>query len=298
MLHVVVAASCQKMVAAGPTQSDLRERMKHFSAHPFAAVTSATTNWQLIAQLTARDIAARYRGSIAGILWSLLSPLLSLAMYTFVFGFVFQARWGNGQDSTLDYALALFAGLVVHGLFAEVLGRAPFLVIGNPTYVKQILFPLETLPIVTLLSAVFNTIVGFSLLLIFWALSHDGLHIATFIIPILLVPLCLFALGVGWMLAATTVFFRDIAQLVSFISSGLLFLSPIFYPISAVPETLRPVLNLNPLTFIIESIRAVLLSGQPPHLIHFMVYSLVSLVVAALGFAWFQRLRPGFGDVL
>ncbi len=272
--------------------------MKYFSISPIAACRSAVRNWQLITQLTVRDVASRYRGSSAGILWSLIGPLLSLAMYTFVFGVVLRARWGVAGESTFDFALTLFAGLVVHGLVSDVLMRAPHTIAGNPSYVKQIVFPLEILSIVSILSSLFNATISLALLLCFWAFVHEGLYSAVFIIPFLLFPLCLIALGVGWAVAATTVYFRDLGQLVSFVSSGLLFLSPVFYPASAVPVAIRPLLDLNPLTFVIEGVRGALIHGSIPSLESFAIYLLISFCVVSLGFAWFQKVRSGFGDVV
>lgn len=272
--------------------------MKDFSISPVTACVSLFRHWQLIVQLTMRDVASRYRGSFAGILWSLIGPLLSLAMYTFVFGIVLRARWGIAGESTFDFALTLFAGLVVHGLISEVIMRAPHLIVGNPSYVKQIVFPLEILPIVSLFSSLFNSAISLGLLLCIWAFTHQGLHPAVLLIPLLMFPLCLIALGIGWAFAATTVYFRDLGQLVSFISAGLLFLSPVFYPASAVPVAIRPVLNLNPLTFVIEGVRGTLINGTIPSLHSYLVYLMISLLVATLGFAWFQRIRRGFGDVV
>lgn len=272
--------------------------MKDFSTSPIAACRSVVQHWPLIVQLTVRDVASRYRGSTAGILWSLIGPLLSLAMYTFVFGIVLRARWGVEGESTFDFALTLFAGLVVHGLVSDVLMRAPHIIAGNPSYVKQIVFPLEVLSIVSILSSLFNAVISLILLLFFWAFTHKGLHPAVLLIPFLMFPLCLIALGIGWAIAATTVYFRDLGQLVSFVSAGLLFLSPVFYPASAVPAAIRPVLDLNPLTFVIEGVRGALINGSVPSLEAYGVYFLISCGVVTLGFAWFQKIRSGFGDVV
>jgi ABC-type polysaccharide/polyol phosphate export systems, permease component len=263
-----------------------------------SGLRSAVRNRELIIQLIWREVLGRYRGSFAGLVWSFLNPLFFLCMYTFVFGVVFRARWGGAGESTLDFSLFLFAGLIVHGLLAECINRAPFLILGNPGYVKQVVFPLEVLPIVALGSALFHGLISLVLLIAIWAVSHGELPASTVFIPFLLAPLCLLALGLGWMLSSITVYFRDLGQIVGFISSGLLFLSPVFYPTSAVPEPFRGFLQLNPLTYIIESLRNSLSGAGPTSIGSFIVYLAASAAFAALGYAVFQKTRNGFADVI
>ena len=269
-----------------------------YSLSPLAAISHVIRSRELISQLARREVAGRYRGSFAGLLWSFLNPLLSLAMYTFVFGVVFNARWGLQAENTIDFALILFAGLIVHGLLAECIGRAPYLVIGNPNYVKQVVFPIEILPVVALCSSLFHVTISTGLLLLIWGLSHGGLPAAALAIPFLLFPLCLIALGASWFLSAFTVFFRDMAQIVNFVSAGLLFLSPVFYPADRVPEPFRTLLQFNPLTFVIESVRGSLVTGNIPDPLHYLIYLAISIGVACIGYAWFQKTRPGFADVI
>lgn len=271
---------------------------RRFSSSPVAAIKSVIHSWELVCQLTWREIAGRYRGSFAGLFWSFLNPLLSLAMYTFVFGVVFNARWGLQTENTVDFALVLFAGLIVHGLLAECIGRAPYLIIGNPGYVKQVVFPIEILPVVALGSGLFHVAISTCLLLSIWSLIHGGLSAAVLFIPLLLFPLCLIALGLGWFLSATSVYFRDITQIVGFVNAGLLFLSPVFYPADKVPEPFSSLLMLNPLTFVIESFRNGLISNTPPDLLPYLIYLAISVGVACGGYAWFQKTRPGFADVI
>lgn len=271
---------------------------RRFPASPLAAVKAMVSSRDLIGQLTWREVAGRYRGSFAGLLWSFLNPLFSLAMYTFVFGVVFNARWGLQAETTVDFALVLFAGLIVHGLLAECIGRAPYLVIGNPGYVKQVVFPIDILPVVALGSSLFHVMISTCLLLFIWALTHGGLPVVALFIPLLLFPLCLIALGLSWFLSATSVFFRDTAQIVNFVSAGLLFLSPVFYPADRVPEPFRTLLQLNPLTFVIENFRSSLISGGLPDLLPYLIYLAISMGIACGGYAWFQKTRPGFADVI
>lgn len=253
---------------------------------------------ELVAALAWRDIAGRYRGSLAGLFWSFLNPLFSLAMYTFVFGVVFQARWGMQAESTFDFALILFAGLLLHSLLADCIGAAPFLVVGNPSYVKQVVFPLEVLAVVALLSSLFHAAISLFLLLLVWFLSHRDLHLASLAIPLLLLPLCLISLGCAWILSALAVYFRDIGQIVNFVLKALLFFSPIFYPATSVPAPFRFLLSVNPLTYAIEHVRAVLISGELPEAISYFAYLSLAIGFACLGYAVFQKLRAGFADVI
>ncbi|CAH9017709.1 ABC transporter permease [Candidatus Nitrosacidococcus sp. I8] len=255
-------------------------------------------NRELILQLIWSEIAGRYRGSFAGFLWSLLNPLFSLIMYTFVFGVVFKARQGLAVETTFDFSLMLFTGLTLHGLLTECITRAPFLITGNPSYVKQVVFPLEILPLVTLGASLFHTSISFLLLISAWAMTHGGIGISIIYIPFFIAPLSLITLGLGWLIAATAVYFKDINQLVNFMSSGLLFFSPIFYPASAVPQPFQTILNINPLTYIIEQVRSCLLDKDSFVLQGYLVYLLIASLIAVLGYFWFQKVRPGFADIL
>ena len=272
--------------------------MSRFFKSPIVALKAIAKNRELITQLIWREVTGRYRGSFAGLLWSFLNPLFSLAMYTFVFGVVFKTRWGQHSESIFDFALLLFAGLIIHGLLAECINRSPFLILNNPSYVKQVVFPLEILPVVSLGSSFFHTSISAGILIVLWGFTHGGLPISVVFIPILLFPLCLIALGVGWLLSASAVYFRDIGQIVGFVNSALLFFSPIFYPASSVPEPFRSVLAFNPLTFVIESLRGDLIYGILPEMNSYLTYLAISMVVACLGYAWFQKVRSGFSDMI
>jgi len=272
--------------------------MHRFSISPIFAIKQFIQSRELILQLIWREVAGRYRGSFAGLLWSFLNPLFSLAMYTFVFGVVFRARWGLATENTFDFSLVLFAGLIVHGLLAECINQAPHLIIGNISYVKQVVFPLEILPLISLGSSIFHAAISILLLIAVWAMTHGGVPMTAAFIPLLLLPLCLIALGLSWFISAATVYFRDIGQLVSFISSGLLFFSPIFYPASSVPEPFRSLIEINPLAYVIEHVRATLIRGEMPESSGYFIYFLVSLGFSWLGFAWFQKTRAGFADVI
>lgn len=233
-----------------------------------------------------------------GLMWSFFNPVLMLAVYTFVFSVVFKARWSTESTSKTEFAIVLFAGMIVHGLFAECVNRAPGLILNNVNYVKKVVFPLEILPWVTLGSALFHASVSIAVLLIFYAVIHFSLNWTAIFIPVLLLPLALFTMGLSWFLASLGVFVRDIGQMIGIVTTILLFLSPVFYPVSALPENLRPLLHLNPLTFIIEQVRSVLIWGNVPNWIGLVIYLACSMLVACIGFFWFQKTRKGFADVL
>lgn len=251
----------------------------------------------LLKQLAWREIASRYRGSVLGLSWPFLAPLLMLAIYSFVFGTVFQARWGLPGESTLDFALTLFAGLIVFNFFAECLGRAPGVIAAQPNLVKKVVFPLELLPLAIVLAALFHA--GASTLILIAALAAQGaLSASALWLPLVWLPFVLMVAGLSWILAALGVFVRDLGQAIGMATTALLFLSPVFYPASALPERLRSWLFLNPLTVPIEQSRAVLSFGEAPSVTALCVYGLLALAVAALGLALFRRVRPGFADVL
>jgi lipopolysaccharide transport system permease protein len=261
-------------------------------------------NFGLIAQLTRRDITGRYRGSALGILWSLLTPLFMLAVFTFVFGTIFQARWapssGHAQaaSSTAEFAIILFAGLIVFQLFAEVVNRAPTLILSNVNYVKKVVFPLEVLPVVALGSALFHAGVSFVVLVAFILAISGQVPLTALLLPLILVPFSALILGLGWLFASLGVFLRDISQILGTLVTALMFLSPIFFPSTALPEWIRPWIMLNPIALPVEQAREVLIWGNAPDWTGLAIYSMVAFAVAAAGYAWFQKTRKGFADVL
>lgn len=255
-------------------------------------------NRELIKASAKREVLGRYRGSVMGILWSFFNPLFMLAVFTFVFSVIFQARWGGGSGSKTEFALVLFAGLIVFNLFSECINRAPGLILSNANYVKKVVYPLEILPFVSLLSALFHALISLGVWLIAYLLFFGIPHLTVFYLPLVLVPFCLFLMGLSWALASLGVFLRDVSQFIGTLITVLMFMTPIFYPITALPEEFRQWLYYNPLTPVVEQARDVLYWGKPPNFFMLGVYTLVSAVVAWLGFAWFQKTRKGFADVL
>lgn len=272
--------------------------MYSHSASPLTMLDSLRRNAGLIRVSARREVLGRYQGSLLGLFWSFFNPLFMLAIYTFVFSVVFNARWGSGNDSRTEFALLLFAGLIVFNLFAECVTRAPTLIISNINYVKKVVYPLEILPFITLLSALFHALISISVWLLAYLLLFGVPSWTLLLLPLIILPFMLLVLGLSWALAALGVFLRDIAQFVTVLTSMLMFLSPIFYPLSALPENFRQIVLLNPLSVVIEMVRSVLYFGQIPDLIILSVYWLAALLVAWLGFALFQKTRKGFADVL
>jgi len=264
-----------------------------------ALVLSLWRNRQLIAQMTRRDVAGRYKGSALGLAWSFFNPVFMLVVYTFVFSVVFKARWGVGVEETkTQFAVVLFVGLIVHGLFAEVLNRAPGLILGNVNYVKKVVFPLEILPAVTMGAALFHSLVSLLVLFIAFVIFNGYLHWTAIFTPLVLLPLVIFTLGLAWILASLGVFIRDVGQTIGMLTTVVLFVSPVFFPVTALPERFRPWMMANPLTFIIEQAREVLIWGHLPNWAGLGLYTLVATAVAWAGYAWYQKTRKGFADVL
>ena len=265
---------------------------------PITSVAKFRTQRLLLTQMIYRDVVGRYQGSMLGVLWSLLTPLLMLGVYTLVFGTVFKARWSEEGSTTPEFAILLFAGLIVYGLFSEVVSRAPSLVLVNASYVKKVVFPLEILPLVTLGSALFHAAVSFSVLIGSILVINGQIPATALALPIVLGPFVLMLTGLGWFLASLGIYLRDISQFLGSLTTALMFLSPVFYPASALPQGVRAYLFLNPVALPIEQVRDALIWGKMPDLTELAAYTLVAIVVAAAGFAWFQKTRGGFADVL
>lgn len=252
----------------------------------------------LILQLTKREVLERYRGSFLGLLWSFMHPLLMLVVYFFVFGIVFNRKWGIEQEGDLQFAIILFTGLIVREFFAECLVRGPRLIVSNKQFVTKIVFPLEILPIVSVCVALFHAAAGLTLLILAILLTQFALPVTAVLLPVVLFPIVVLAQGVSWFLASLGVFLRDIKQVVGILATALLFLSPIFYPVSAVPEQLQTYLYLNPLTLIIEEMRNIMIFGVWPDWTSLLLYLLLAYAFMMFGLWWFFRTRNAFADVL
>lgn len=272
--------------------------MQTFPILPKEMIASLWRNRNLVKALIQREVVGRYRGSMMGILWSFFNPVFMLAIYTFVFSFVFKARWNVSSDSKTEFALILFAGLIVFNLFSECVNRAPSLILTNVNYVKKVVFPLEILPWVNLGSALFHAVVSMGVWLLAYLILFGMPQSTILLLPLVFLPLLFFTMGVTWILTALSVYMRDISQFIGMSMTVLMFISPIFYPVSALPEKYRSILLLNPLTPVIEQVREVLFWGTIPDVRLWLVCCFVSVCTAWLGFACFQKVRKGFADVL
>jgi len=249
----------------------------------------------VLRQLIKRDVLLRYRGAYFGVAWIFLNPLIMLAIFTFVFGQIFQSRWLD-QGSTLPFVLNVYCGLIVFNIFSETVSRSPNAVRGYPSYVKKIIFPVHLLPLVPLGSALFHA--AFNVLLLLMALAWlSEVHVSLFALPVLLLPLLLFSVGLAWFLAAWGVFIKDMTQIVPVFVQMLLFLSPVFYPAQAVPPSLQWLYRFNPLGAVIEAVRAVA-SGQTVPWAAWGASLGVAAVACLVGYLFFQHSRDEFADVL
>ncbi len=253
----------------------------------------------LIQILTRREMVGRYRGSLFGSMWSLITPLLMLGVFTLVFGVVLPARWPGGAEEGIGMvALRLFSGILMHGLLAESLNRAPALVVSQPNYVNKVVFPLEVLGWINLLSALTHLAIALALLILVNGLWGAGFAAPQLVVPLLVLPYAALLLGLTWLFAALGVYVRDLVQLVGPLVIMTMFLGPVFFPRSAMPEGLQPWLALNPLTIPIEQLRLVLFEGRWPDWSVLAAYSLVAVALYLFGLWAFASLKKGFADVI
>jgi lipopolysaccharide transport system permease protein len=267
----------------------------------WAPFSDGWANRALIMRLTKREVEAKYRGSILGLAWIVLLPLFLLAVYTFVFGAVFKARWVLPQPGPADFSLVVFSGLLIFNLFAECVVRAPGLVLENSAYIKKVVFPLEVLGWVSLLGALFSCVVGAAVLLCAYCLTRGVPPASALLAPVLLIPVLFIVLGSVWFLSATGVYLRDLRQFVGVLTSALLFLSPVFFPVSAIPESLRWLVSFNPFTIVLELLRQVTFFGTLPswdEARQFLSLLFGSYVFFLLGYHWFEKTKRGFADVV
>jgi len=255
---------------------------------------------ELILQLIGRDFAQSYRNTYLGALWSLLNPLLMLLVYTFIFSGILKARWDHTDPSMpmSSFALILFAGLIPFSVFSGVMHRAPQLIANSPNYVKKVIFPLEILPVVAVGSALVDSLIEIGILGIGLALFLGVVSPTVVLLPLAYLPLIFLCLGLGWFLASLGVYVRDTAQGVQVVTRMLFFLTPVFYKTDAVPEALRPIWRLNPLTEVVESFRRVLIWNETLDWERWLAVTVVSGVILLLGYAWFMKTKVGFADVI
>lgn len=262
------------------------------------ALGAVAKHGSLIWEMTKREILGRYRGASLGLIWTLLGPLMMVVVYSVAFGEILRAKWPAIGGGTSNFALILFVGLIVHGLFAECLTRSPMLVVSNPNYVKRIIFPLEILPLPMLLSALFHFAMNLVVFTVVHFIFEGPVPITILLVPLVVMPMIVLLVGLAWFLAALGVYFRDINQVTGPIATAMLFLSSAIIPVDTLPENYQRIFYLNPLTFIIDEVRSVALWGILPDWPGLAWYLFFSLAFAYLGSLWFQSTRRGFADVL
>jgi len=261
--------------------------------------SSLFRNKYLFLQMLKREIQGRYRGSQLGFLWAFMYPVLMLLVYTFVFGMVMRVKWGVAGQDNIEFGIILFAGLLLHGMLAEVLVGAVGLITGNSQYVKKVVFPLPLLSLVSLANALFHMLLGMLILIVMFLVTGGTLHWTILLAPVVLLPFVLFLLGASWFISVLGVYVRDLSQFMGVLVTIMLFLGPIVYPFSRVPEAIKSyVLWLNPLTIVVEQFRAVVLFGQMPDWNLLGIYSIFAVFMLALGTWFFDKTRDGFADVI
>lgn len=251
----------------------------------------------LVLELTKREFTGRYRGSFGGIVWSFVQPLFLLSIYTVAFGAILKTRWGS-SGGTAEYALMLFAGLIVFNAFSECLARSSTLITTNPNFVKKVVFPLELLPVVTVATVLAHAVIAIAVWFSGYLLLFGLPKLSATLFPLILVCIVPVLLGLAWLFSAVGVIIRDISQAVGMLNHALLFLTPIFYSIDAAPPMLKNALMLNPLTFIVEQLRAVLFFGNLPNFTGLLIYLVLASFFAWCSLVLFSRLRPTFADMV
>lgn len=269
------------------------------TAFPIRPIVDLWRNRELLWQFTLRNVELRHRGSHLGLMWSVVNPLLMLGLYVVVFGHIFGGSFRVlANETKVDFALALFLGLSLFQIFAEVLAMAPQVIVGNPNFVKKVVFPLEILPAAAVGASTFHALISLVMVILGVVVLGKGLSVEALWFPVIVVPVILLSMGIGWFISALGVFFRDIAQLVAFISMVLMYSSAIFFPSSVIPPALYSVLRFNPLLLAIDLARDTVMWHRPINLPHLIYLTAVSLLVCAAGYSSFRRMSPWFADVL
>ena len=252
----------------------------------------------LASLLIARNVEASFRGSVLGKLWTALVPLLRLAIYTTVLGLILKVRWPGHHNTSLETGLLYFVGLTFYDVFMEAIASAPNLMADNVNFVKKVVFPLEILPCTTVGAALVRLGVTSAILLLFFVIIRGVPPLAAISIPLVVAPFALIVLGAVWFLSALGAYVRDLRQLTGVLALVMMYLSPIFFPLTMVPAAARGFFYLNPLAFAIESTRNALFAGQWPVWWALLAYAGAAWLFAALGYRWFMRTKSGFADVL
>lgn len=270
------------------------------------------SNRELIGQFTSREVLERHKGAYFGVAWNILNPLITLAIYTFVFGYIFQSRWSEAHAlatvdgeagaskaaAGLSFVLPFFLGHSLFHFFTECVNRAPTVITQRPNLVRKVMFPVEILPVVSVLSSAVYLLVSIPCLLGVQLIATHRLEPTALLLPLIVLPLVLMCMAASWVLAAVGVFVRDAKHVVLVLTHLFMFVSPVFYPVERIPESWRGVYMLNPLAIIIEDARSAVLWGKMPGWPKLTVLIVGSFIAAQVAYAIFMRARRGFGDVI
>jgi len=280
------------------TYSSKRQSFAYY-LNPLSTIFGIWQKRDLIFQLTRRNIQNRYKGTIIGLLWLVIIPLVMLVVYTFVFSVIFKARWGTGaSESRVAFALILFCGLALFNIFADSVNGSASIISGNPNYVKKVVFPLEALPVSVVFSAIFFGLISFLILFAGILIFMHKFSIFIIFLPLVFIPLFLLSCGVSWFVASLGAYIRDLTHVVTILIQILIFMTPVFYNIDMVPPTFRFVLNINPLSHIVQAGRNVLIFEKAPGWRALAIITIISLIIFQLGYAWFMKTKRGFADVV
>ena len=263
-----------------------------------APLLCAWQNYDLIVGFVRRDIQARFRDTVFGVFWAVAAPLVKLGVYTAIFGALIQPRWQNQVTDPHIVAFTYFSGLVFVEFFVECLNASANMVRDNTTYIKKVVFPVEILPWIAIGYATFRVFVGMTLVLIAYVGLVGLPPVDVLVIPILFFLFALIVLGLMWILSAVAVYVRDVGHFVTAFLPIMMFISPVFFPLSAVPEPAATLMLINPLSFPLEQMRAALFGAGFHAWLEGAIYAAVAILVASLGYRFFLKVRPGFADVL
>ena len=265
-------------------------------------IRSIYKNREIVKIFTGREIKAKYKGSLLGILWAIINPLIMLIIYTLVFSQVFKGRWGtdagNTTESTLIFAMEIFAGLIVFNMFSESISKSTTQITSNPNFVKKIIFPLEILSTATIGSALFHGSIGMIILILGKITITGTIEKGIILLPIVWIPYSALLLGISWILSVVGVYIKDLSQLVNSGISGMMFLSPIFYPTEALPNSFRWIGNINPLSYVMEETRSLLFEGRIERLNTLIAFMVVSTLVCEVGYRIIKEHQQVLGDYL
>lgn len=267
--------------------------------NPLLVINIVRQHSSLMRQIVRRNIISRYQGSMLGILWSVVQPLMMLFVYTFVFSVVFRLRWGGlGGATPGTFAVVMFCGIAILNIFSESMVACTGSIVSCPNYVKKVVFPLEVIPLAQVISSFILGGLWLLMLLAGILLVQKTLYWTALLLPAVLLPFFFFTCGLSFFVASLGVYVRDALQGITIIVQVLFFMTPIFYPIEAVPDKYRIYLQLNPLSFFVEEVRKVLIWGKLPDWGTWALFMIISLVIAQLGLAWFMKTKKGFADVI